>query len=97
MKDGVVYRRSLEWVPNTMSYKVTDYQLNDAGEAVNQNEYKLIIDTNYKLWNAFGGEYSCHWDSKKGKYIFDENSIEAVVEIMNSTGYVLNENGKIRY
>jgi hypothetical protein len=57
----------------------------------------MIIDTNYKLWNAFGGEYSCHFDSNKGKYIYDESSIEAVVELMNATGYVTNPNGVIRY
>jgi hypothetical protein len=49
----------------------------------------MVIDTNYRLWEAFGGEFSCHYDSKKGSYVYDESSIEAVVEIMNSTGYRL--------
>lgn len=96
MKDGVVYNRKLEWISG-MTYKVTDYQLNENGEEVGKNEYEMIIDTNYKLWNAFGGEYSCHFDSNKGKYIYDESSIEAVVELMNATGYVINPKGEIRY
>ena len=95
MKDDAIYQRKLEWVSG-MTYKVTDWQLNDKGEKVNQAESELIIDTNYKLWQAFGAEYSCHKD-KTGKYIYDENSIEAVVEIMNSTGYVVNPTGEIRY
>ena len=94
-KDGVVYQRTLQWISGT-NYIVTDYQLNDQGEAVSENTFELKIDTNYRLWNAFGGEYSCHKD-KKGEYVLDESSIEAVVEIMNSTGYILNPNGEIRY
>lgn len=96
MKDGVVYQRTLEYISG-MTYKVTDSQLNNKGKVIKENTYELIIDTNYKLWNAFGGEYSCHYDSKKGKYVYDENSIESVVEIMNSTGYVVNPSGEIRY
>jgi hypothetical protein len=64
---------------------------------VSDSSFEQIIDTNYKLWNAFGGEFSCHYDSKKGAYVYDESSIEAVVEIMNSTGYVINPKGEIRY
>ena len=95
MKDGIVYQRKLQWISG-INYVVTDYQLNNQGEVVSENTFELKIDTNYKLWNAFGGEYSCHKD-KKGEYVLDESSIEAVVEIMNSTGYVINPNGEIRY
>ena len=79
-----------------MQYKVTDYALDSNGYVTNENSFDIIIDTNYKLWNAFGGEYSCSLD-KKGNYILDESSIEAVVEIMNTTGYIINPNGEIRY
>ena len=96
MKDGVVYQRVLEWVSGT-TYKVTDYQLNENRKAVKEESFEKIIDTNYRLWEAFGGEYSCHYDSKAGKFVLDESSIEAVVEIMNTTGYVVNPNGEIRY
>ena len=96
MKNGVVYNRSIEYISG-MNYKITDYQLNELGEVVSESSFEQIIDTNYKLWNAFGGEFSCHYDNKKGSYVYNENSIEAVVEIMNSTGYVLNPKGEIRY
>lgn len=96
MKDGVIYQRSIEYISG-MNYKITDYQLNDLGQVVSESSFEQIIDTNYKLWNAFGGEFSCHYDNKKDAYIYDESSIEAVVEIMNSTGYVLNPKGEIRY
>lgn len=95
-KNGEVYNRKLEWISGT-TYKVTDYKLDDKGVAISENSFEMVIDTNYRLWEAFGGEFSCHYDSKKGSYIYDENSIEAVVEIMNSTGYVLNPKGDIRY
>jgi hypothetical protein len=87
-KNGEVYKRKLEWISGT-TYKVTDYKLDDKGVAISENSFEMVIDTNYRLWEAFGGEFSCHYDSKKGSYVYDESSIEAVVEIMNSTGYRL--------
>ena len=95
IKEGVVYQRRLEWISG-IQYRVTDYALDSNGYVTSENSFDMIIDTNYKLWNAFGGEYSCSLD-KKGNYVLDESSIEAVVEIMNTTGYVINPNGEIRY
>ena len=46
-----------------------------------------IINSNWQLWNLFGGAYSGHKDSKGNlSYINDEGSFKAVNYVMNHTG-----------
>lgn len=50
------------------------------------------IDSNWELWNIFGGAYSCHFDSNhKLTYVNDENSFKMVNYVMNHTGKVIDE------
>ena len=51
------------------------------------------INSNWELWNVFGGAYSCHFDSKhKLTSINDNGSFKGVNYVMNHTGIVLNPN-----
>ena len=46
-----------------------------------------IIDSNYKLWKAFGGENSCSL-SNDGILVYSENSVQAVAKLANEVGDV---------
>ena len=51
------------------------------------------INSNWELWNVFGGAYSCHFDDNhKLTSVNDENSFKMVNYVMNHTGKVINEN-----
>lgn len=55
------------------------------GEAIPKSEK---IDSNWQLWNLFGGAYSAHFDAR-GYLTYQENdmsSTKAVVEVMNKSG-----------
>ncbi len=55
---------------------------NPVGEALQGNS--IVIDSNYKLWNFFGGKDSM--ELKNGKLIPSNTSVENVVLAMNSIG-----------
>lgn len=71
-------------------YDVTQVQVNNMGVAIGEPELKggtsLLIDTNYKLWEAFGGEWSC--DLTEMGLFEGNSSIEAVAWYMNNIGVV---------
>lgn len=79
-------------------YDVTQVQVNKMGNVIGQPELKggtsLLIDTNYKLWEVFGGEWSCDLTDLG---LFEGNSsIEAVAWYMNNIGVVRSkENSEI--
>ena len=61
---------------------------NPVGEALQGN--KIVIDSNYKLWNFFGGKDSM--ELKNGKLLPSNTSVENVVLAMNSIGTPKNNN-----
>ena len=61
---------------------------NPIGEALQGN--KIVIDSNYKLWNFFGGKDSM--ELKNGKLLPSNTSVENVVLAMNSIGTPKNNN-----
>lgn len=50
------------------------------------------IDSNWELWNVFGGAYSAHFSEGHLTSINDEISFKMVNYVMNHTGKVRNEN-----
>lgn len=71
-------------------YNVTQVRVNKDGTVVGEPELKgsmpILIDTNYKLWQAFGGEWSC--DLTDIGLVESNSSIEAVAWYMNNIGVV---------
>ena len=61
---------------------------NPIGKALQGN--KIVIDSNYKLWNFFGGKDSM--ELKNGKLLLSNTSVENVVLAMNSIGTPKNDN-----
>lgn len=61
---------------------------NPAGEALQGK--RIVIDSNYKLWNFFGGKDSM--ELKNGKLLPSNTSVENVVLAMNSIGTPRNNN-----
>ena len=61
---------------------------NPVGEALQGNS--IVIDSNYKLWNFFGGKDSM--ELKNGKLLPSNTSVENVVLAMNSIGTPKNNN-----
>lgn len=61
---------------------------NPIGKALQDN--RIVIDSNYKLWNFFGGKDSM--ELKNGKLLPSNTSVENVVLAMNSIGTPRNNN-----
>ncbi len=61
---------------------------NPVGEALQGK--RIVIDSNYKLWNFFGGKDSM--ELKNGKLLPSNTSVENVVLAMNSIGTPRNNN-----
>lgn len=61
---------------------------NPVGKALQGN--RIVIDSNYKLWNFFGGKDSM--ELKNGKLLPSNTSVENVVLAMNSIGTSRNNN-----
>ena len=61
---------------------------NPVGKALQGN--RIVIDSNYKLWNFFGGKDSM--ELKNGKLLPSNTSVENVVLAMNSIGTPRNNN-----
>lgn len=61
---------------------------NPIGEALQGNS--IVIDSNYKLWNFFGGKDSM--ELKNGKLLPSNTSVENVVLAMNNIGTPKNNN-----
>lgn len=49
--------------------------------------FNKVINSNYDLWEALGGEYSM--DLVNDKLIYSESSINTVVDIMNNTNFLI--------
>ena len=67
-------------------YKIYTRTVNEFGESDEdfKNPIEKIIDNNYSLWEAFGGERSC--ELVDGRLEYSENSIKFVVTAMNNLG-----------
>ena len=61
---------------------------NPVGKELQGNE--IVIDSNYKLWNFFGGKDSM--ELKNGKLLLSNTSVENVVLAMNNIGTSKNNN-----
>lgn len=61
---------------------------NPIGKALQGNN--IVIDSNYKLWNFFGGKDSM--ELKNGKLLLSNTSVENVVLAMNNIGTPKNNN-----
>lgn len=84
------FKYSHPTVENGITYvDVQEVALN--GEPINgtQQEHQEIgkINTNWQLWNLFGGEYSGHLNSEgELTYEQDNTSVEMLVKAMNNVG-----------
>lgn len=79
---------SIEGILKSDTESVEDMLLNDICYSDMLNtDGNVVIDTNYKLWKAFGGVNSVELSGNK--IIQSESSIEQVVYIMNHKGEVL--------
>ena len=97
-KDGQIYRvTNIEYLGNGR-YQLTRNLVDEYNQIQNANDTVIIdnVDSNYAIWNMFGGYNSLEWDGTK--YIPSEYSIQAVVSAMNKVGEVINPNiSQIRY
>lgn len=96
-ENGQIYRvTNIEYLGNG-SYFITrnlvdKYNQLKSTETIQVNN----VNSNYALWNMFGGYNSLEWDGNK--YIPSEYSIQAVVSAMNKVGEVIDLNiSQIRY
>ena len=96
--NGQIYRvTNIEYLGNG-SYKLTRNLVDQYNQIQKANDTIVIdnVDSNYALWNMFGGYNSLEWNGTK--YIPSEYSIQAVVSAMNKVGEVINPNiSQIRY
>lgn len=77
-------------------YKISTVRVDTKGNElpVKTEPREVSITSNYDLWNALGGEWSMQLDGNTGTLIPSENSVAAVVDIMNNTGVKVDaENG----
>lgn len=76
------YKREFKRVDKNGDYMIDEESIFD--------EQSIPIASNYDLWNALGGENSKMKSLETGKVIDSENSIMAVVDIMNNNGITHN-------
>lgn len=71
---------------NPNEYEIVTYKVSSPGHRIpdSMRKKRVIIDTNYKLWKAFGGYRSVEWNGNE--FVDSERSIEAVVKAMNNIG-----------
>lgn len=56
------------------------------GEVIADPQGPQVVNTNYKLWNLFGGAYSMELTEGSSKLEFTENSVKIVANIINRIG-----------
>lgn len=80
-------------------YDVTQVEVNRMGQPIGAPHLKggisLLIDTNYKLWETFGGEWSCSLTDVG--LVESDSSIEAVAWYMNNIGVVRSQENQAIY
>lgn len=88
-------------IPNT--YTRTAVEVDITGNPiVDQNGQRIelkedfLVNSNYSLWNLFGGAYSMELDSETNKLKLSNTSVENVVIAMNSIGYKINQSSKAK-
>lgn len=97
--DGEYYRIiDLESLGNN-TYNIIERRVNNnGGDTQNSRNVTrtVVIDSNYKLWKALGGEYSYSLDNSNplDPYLSNsgdkgEASVNATVQFMNKTGYYI--------
>lgn len=87
-KDGHWFARYNPKVENGITY-FDEVKVASNGEPINgtiKNQSYGIIDTNWKLWNFFGGMYSGHLVNGKLTYEQDNTSVQMLVKAMNNVG-----------
>lgn len=69
---------------------VQQQEVTVTGEPINNQNTRLInlgiVNSNWKLWNVFGGMYSGHKENGNLTYIEDNTSVEQLVKAMNLVG-----------
>jgi hypothetical protein len=95
-EDGNLYARVIESYAGDYSYNVTEYKVSKENGLIIEGEFpqpRLYtgINSNYALWEMLGGFNSYDFESKTGKLVPSEKSIELTVEIMNRVGIKLND------
>ena len=88
-KEGKWFKRENFTVDENGLTNYTETELDITGEPKKSYQGKPVkIDSNWQLWNLFGGAYSAHFDAR-GYLTYQENdmsSTKAVVEVMNKSG-----------
>ena len=78
----------------TRTVDILDRNGNRLGTNIKEDN-SIRIESNYDLWKALGGMYSCTYDVKAKKFRYAETSIFATVDVINSNMVVVeNINGK---
>lgn len=77
---------------NNNSYNVTREEVDEHGNSIGESETIFVpnVNSNYKLWNMFGGAYSMSLQ-KSGrsiKLLPSETSITNVVKAINNVGFI---------
>lgn len=80
-------------------YDVTQVEVDKMGQPIGKPHLKggmsLLIDTNYKLWETFGGEWSCSLTDVG--LVESDSSIEAVAWYMNNIGVIRSQENQEQY
>lgn len=91
-RNGKMYQiTNIESLGNN-TYNRTIQEVSQDGNPIGNPyiEKNIVVNTNYKLWNLFGGKNSLQL--KNNKLVLSNTSVENVVLAMNSIGTPKNEN-----
>lgn len=95
-EDGNIYRVVAIKYNGKNSYTLARELVSNTNSVISKDTKTFDnVNTNYKLWQMFGGKGSVEWDGNE--YVNSEYSIEAVVDAINKTGFVQPNVTQIRY
>lgn len=103
---GNLYFKSVDNEGNVHYYKINSIEylgknqfdrhlqeVDEQGRIISDNEIveNVLVNSNYKLWNLFGGAYAMEMQAGNRTLQFTENSIKLVADISNKIGTKIND------
>lgn len=93
-QDGKYYKSRIEYANELNTYIRYKTEVDKFGNEIGEESYdKFIVDTNYKLWNLFGGEDSMSLNNGVLKH--SESSLQLLVTAVNEVGTIISITNKL--